>query len=79
MAKKKPGPIPKASLKNYETLILATSNGDVALVSAIRKGDQKRVTLLCAIQSNSDDTFTPVPFAEMIEGDPYKLYEDPTV
>jgi hypothetical protein len=28
------------------------------------------------MQRNDDDTITPVPFAEMLSGNPFELYED---
>jgi len=47
-------------------------------VSAIRNVDQAPVALVCAMQHNDDDTITPVPFAAMVEGNPFELFEDPT-
>lgn len=66
-------------VKNFETMRQAAFAGDLALVSAIRKSDQQPVALVCAMQRNADDTISPVPFAEMIPGNPFELYEDPTV
>jgi hypothetical protein len=63
---------------NFKTLLRAAAQGDVALVSAIRRADQATVSLVCAMQHNSDGTITPVPFAEMVNGNPFELYEDPT-
>lgn len=76
---KTPGPIPEGTLQNFETMRNAMFNGDLALVSAIRKSDQKRVTLICAMSLVEDDAIMPVPLGEMIECDPYETYEDPTV
>jgi hypothetical protein len=64
---------------NFTTLKRAFTNGDLALVSAIRKADQKSVALVCAMQTNEDGTITPMPLAEMVNGNPFELYEDPTV
>lgn len=64
---------------NFETLLKAAKNGDLVLISAIRKSDRQPVALICATQRNEDDTITPVPFAEMVNGNPFELYEDPTV
>ena len=75
---KTPGEIPEADRKNFETLLRAAAQGDLALVSAIRKVDGKQVALVCAMQANDDKTVTPVPFAVMVEGNPFDLFEDPT-
>jgi hypothetical protein len=64
---------------NFDTLKRAGRNGDLALVSAIRKADQAPVALVWAMQQNDDDTITPVPFAVMCEGNPFEDFEDPTV
>lgn len=69
----------KGDRMNFETLLRAASDGVLALVSAVRKADQQQVALVCAMQTNRDDTITPVPFAVMVEGNPFELFEDPTV
>jgi len=63
---------------NFETLLRAANDGALALVSAVRKSDQQPVALVCAMQSNDDDTITPVPFAVLVEGNPFELFDDPT-
>lgn len=78
MPRIKPQKIPKAHKSNFQTILNAASNGDLALVSAIRKHDQQQVFLVCAMSRNSDRTITPVPLAEMVNGDPFEMYEDPT-
>lgn len=65
--------------KNFSTLERAGRNGDLALVSAIRKADQAPVALVCAMQWNEDNTITPIPIAVMVEGNPFELFEDPTL
>ncbi len=65
--------------ENFNTLLRAAGQRDLALVSAIRKADQKPVALVCAMQRNEDFTIMPVPFAVMVEGNPFELFEDPTV
>lgn len=63
---------------NYETLLRAVKNEDLALVSAIRKADQAPVALLCAMHRLPDGNIIPVPLAVMVEGNPFELFEDPT-
>jgi hypothetical protein len=61
--RKQKKPRPPALLRgyreNFNTLLRAAGQGDLALVSAIRKADQKSVALVCAMQRNEGDTITP--------------------
>lgn len=75
----KPPKLAEANRINFQTLGKAFGHGAVALVSAIRKSDKQPVALVCAMQQNEDETITPIPFAVMIEGNPFELFEDPTV
>jgi hypothetical protein len=75
----KPPTLLRGYRANFQTMLQASDNGDLALVSAIRKADQQPVALVCAMQRNDDQTITPVPFAVMVEGNPFELFEDPTV
>ena len=74
-----PSKLRKGDKANFKSLLKAAKNHDLALVSAIRKFDQKAVALVCAMSRNEDKTITPVPFAVMVEGNPFELFEDPTV
>lgn len=76
---KQPGPIPDHDRKNFNTMVRAHDEGCLALVSAIRVADRKQVSLVCAMQTNEDGTISPIPFAVMVEGNPFELFEDPTV
>jgi hypothetical protein len=75
----KPPPLLAGYRKNFETLKRAYNEGALALVSAIRKSDNRPVALVCGIQTNQDQTLTPIPFAVMVEGNPFELFHDPTV
>ena len=74
----KPPRLCEGDRHNFETLLRAADDGAVALVSAIRKADQQPVALVCAMQENDDETITPIPFAVMVEGNPFELFDDPT-
>ena len=74
-----PGPLSKAHNANFRTMLKANGHGDLALVSAIRKSDQKPVALVCAMSTNNDGTITPTPLAVMVEGNPFEDFEDPTL
>lgn len=66
----------KAHAPNLETLKRAFHQGDAALVEARRASDGVVVALLCAIRREGD-TYVVAPFAEMVNGNPYDLYEAP--
>ena len=75
-----PPKLRKGDRTNFQTLLRAADDNALALVSAVRKADQQPVALVCAMQHNPDDeTITPVPFAVMVEGNPFDLFDDPTV
>jgi hypothetical protein len=74
--KKTPEKLRDGDTHNFELLLKAMKNGEVALVSAIRKADKKNVALVCAMQRNADKTITPIPLAVMVEGDPFEDFED---
>lgn len=52
----KPGPLSAADRANFTTLVEAAGNGDLALLSAIRKSDGKRVALVSAMGRNGTTT-----------------------
>lgn len=64
---------------NYDTLLRAAENGDLALISTTRKSDGAKVALVCAMGYDSETKqFLPSPLAVMIEGNPFELFDDPT-
>ena len=74
----KPPPLGAGDKANFSTLLRATANQDLALVSAIRKKDKKPVALVCAM-AREGETIMPMPLAVIIEGNPFDDFEDPTV
>ena len=62
---------------NFETLRRAFHNGDVALVSAIRKSDNKPFALI-SIMEFVDGVFRVTPIAAMLDCDPFETFYDPT-
>jgi len=71
-------PLTEEHKVNFQTLKLAVEYEDVSLVSAIRKSDGLPVALICAMNHLADGNVVPVPLAEMINGNPYDMYYDPT-
>lgn len=72
-----PGPIDATHIENFETLKRAFDAGHGCLISAIRKSDGRQVALVCAMQRNDDDSYTPMPFAEMLMCNPFEAYIPP--
>lgn len=75
-------PIPDTIKANFTTLSKAMDATDVCVMSAVRKADRKPVWLICAVNYNSDEKgqeYEFVPLAEMIDGNPYELYDPPTM
>lgn len=62
---------------NLDTIIRAATNGDLAVIRACRRADGQDVTLLAAIHWDGEE-YAVTPLAELFDGNPYDLYEDPT-
>ena len=68
--------IPEGHRTNFETLLRAFEGGDVCLVECRRRSDGAVVAMLTAVGwEDGQHTFTP--FAEMVNGSPYELYDPP--
>jgi hypothetical protein len=69
----------KSDKANFETLRKAILNQDACLLEAKRKSDGKQVSLVCAVNHESDgqgeEEFVMAPLAVMIEGNPYEDFE----
>lgn len=77
MAKKKePPPIADGYKTNFETLKRACNDGNLALMSAIRKSDQQPVVLVCAV-NRVKGGYDFAPLAVMCEGNPFDDFEPP--
>ncbi len=72
-----PPPIADGFGTNFNTMLRAAADGNLALVSA-RYKDGRPAVLVCAMQTNPDRTITPVPFAIMVDGNPFEMFQDPT-
>ena len=75
--------IPDSMKKNFATLIEVIRKGEVALTECKRTGTEHSAFLVCAIQrkpvpgEKKQEEVTFTPFAEMIDGDPFKMFEPP--
>lgn len=69
--------IPAAHRRNLDTVIEAAQNGDLAVVECTRRSDGATVNLLCAIGFDGE-MYGITPFAEMVDGNPFEMYDPPT-
>jgi len=69
-------PLRKGDKANFQTILEAAENGDLALVSAVRKADDADVALVCAMGHDEQHSY-PIPIAVMVEGSPFTTYHDP--
>lgn len=64
---------------NFETLQRAFNQNKVALVECTVKSTGNKVAVICAQNVNKDNTITFVPFAIMINENPYQILEPPKI
>jgi hypothetical protein len=64
--------------KNFETLLRAIKDNKIALVECFNTVKQEKVAIICAFNIEEDGDYSFVPFAEMLEGNPYEYLEPPT-
>ena len=65
-------------IANFGTLQKAHHDGALALVESRCTKTGEYRALICAMQTNEDGTITPMPVAQMITGNPFEDYLDPT-
>jgi len=66
---------------NFKTLLRAAASGDLALMEVRRRADGKVVAALCAVGFDPNDgkggTYGITPFAIMVEGNPFDMFDPP--
>lgn len=68
--------IPKGYRANFNTLLRAAKNGDLALVECEDKKTRKKVYTLCAV-GRDDKEYVMAPVAKLFDGDPYEELNPP--
>lgn len=63
---------------NFETLVKAAEEGQLALVQSLRLRDRKEVALACLVYRDQNGEIVIMPLAEMITGNLADLYQEPT-
>jgi len=70
------GGLPKHHKNNFETILRAAANGDLALVQCRMKSTGEIVAAVAAVSWDGQH-YTITPFALMIDGDPFELLDPP--
>lgn len=65
-----------AHVSNFDTMRLASKNGDLALMECTRKFDGETVAAIAICNRNGDGTVDFVPIAAMLE-DPFNELDPP--
>ncbi len=68
--------IPKAYLANFNTLLKAAKNGDLALVESTDKKTGEPRYLLTAVAWDGKE-YVMTPFGHLCNGNPFEEYTDP--
>lgn len=70
--------IPEPFQKNFDTLLRAARNGDLALLECTDKDSGQVRHVICAMQWNeAEQKFDMIPFGHLCPGNPYDMYDPP--
>lgn len=69
--------IPDGYRHNFNQLLRAARNNDLALVETTRKRNGKPVFVVCAITTKDDGSVFMIPMAMMFDGDPFAMLNPP--
>jgi hypothetical protein len=64
---------------NFNTLLTAARNGDLALLECTDKQTGEPVYVLCAVQADPDGMYSMVPLAKQFMDNPYDEVDPPEV
>jgi len=68
--------ISKGYKANFEQLLAAAKNGDLALLECTDKTTGEMRAVLCAVNRTSSE-YQMVPFGHLCPGNPYDMYAPP--
>jgi hypothetical protein len=69
--------IPKGHKQNFQTLVDAFKNGDVALMECQLSATKETVAVICAANRLPDGEIEFAPFGMLFNGNPYELLNPP--
>jgi len=64
---------------NFQTLLTAARNGDLALLECTDKATGNPVYVICAVNAGPDGLYSMTPLAKMFDGNPYDEVGPPEV
>lgn len=68
--------IPEHARANFETLLRAAANGDLALIECADSATGETRYVIAAV-GRENDNYLFTPFGHLAEGNPYKAYRPP--
>ena len=71
--------IPKGHKDNFQTLVDAFQNNDVALMECQLSATGEAVAVICAANRMPDGEIEFAPFAMLFNGNPYEMVNPPKV
>lgn len=72
------GPLASHHKANFDTIIKAAGNGDLAVMSLVRVSDGKSVAVLTIMQHEQDGGISIIPVATLCEDNPYTMFHPPS-
>lgn len=69
--------IPDHARTNFNTLLRAASDGNLALMECLDATTGEHRYVLCAVGRADDGDFVMTPFGHLADGDPYDAYLPP--
>lgn len=66
-----------AEKANFDTLLRAAADGNLALMSCKSKLDGSDLAIICCVNHNPDGSYGMVPVAAMLQGNPQDYLEPP--
>ncbi|WP_433947427.1 DUF6117 family protein [Brevundimonas diminuta] len=68
--------IPDHARSNFETLLRAAADGNLALMECADSATGQTRYVICAV-GRDDDAYVFTPFGHLADGDPYEAYTPP--
>ena len=69
--------IPDHTRTNFNTLLRAAADGNLALMECLDAATRERRFVLCAIGRADDGDYVMTPFGHLADGNPYDAYLPP--
>lgn len=70
--------IPEPYRRNFETLLRAATDGNLALLECTDRRDGTARYVICAVGGDGSGDIVLTPFGHLCDGNPFDLYRPPT-